>query len=61
MAHLLSLYFVMINCVSIFFLWDTFNLYNVNAVTCVLTFGMPVAYQVCSVMLQEVMSVLQLL
>jgi hypothetical protein len=28
----------MINCVSIFFSWDTFKLYVINAVKCVLTF-----------------------
>jgi drug/metabolite transporter (DMT)-like permease len=45
----------MVNCVSIFFVWDTFKLFIFSVVKCVLTFGMLVAYQVCSV---DVMSVL---
>jgi hypothetical protein len=51
MPHLLSLHRVMINYVSTFFVWTTFKLYIVSAVKCVRTFGMPVAYEVCSVML----------
>jgi hypothetical protein len=50
MPHALS------HCVSIFFSWDTFNLYTVNAVKCVGIFlGKPALYQVCSV---DVMSAL---
>jgi hypothetical protein len=48
MPHVWSLQCVMINFVSIFFSCETFKLYIVNAVKCVLSFGMAVAYLVCN-------------